>query len=186
MSIFLDCRFKAKKVSTYLAASMTGDNMAALFKTLLDVFVPIESATITVSLMFVSNRLFSNCAFVQTNSNKPLLSTSINTLTVSVSRTRSSLLPPDSDDDNIQAGDVGDAHAQINVERTVAIARVCSCNSVNSLLFYAGNCSLFGVQEDGQSACVLEAVRRRDAKFGKVRAHHFCTDPVIVLSRKSI
>ncbi len=99
---------------------------------------------------------------------------------------RSSLLPPDSDDDNFQAGDVGDAHAQNNVERTVAIARVCTCNSVNSLLICAGNCSLFSVQKNGQPAHVLEAVRRRDAKFGEVCAHHFRTDPVVVFSRKSV
>jgi hypothetical protein len=33
---------------------------------------------------------------------------------------------------------------------------VCTCNSVNSLLICAGDCSLFGVQKGGRSAHVLK------------------------------
>jgi hypothetical protein len=130
MCIFLDCRFKAKKVSGYLAASMTGDNMATLFETLLTVFMPINGTTITVSTMLVRNRRFLTCAFVQPSSSTPApsSSTSLDTSTVSVAHSRSSLLPSESDDDNIQDDNVGGARAQNSVERAAAIARVCSFN----------------------------------------------------------
>lgn len=119
MAIFMDCRIKSKKVSDYLAASMSGDNMARLFKTLLDVFLPIRDVPSTVGSLLLCILTYT---FVQASSTPASLpSTSFNSSTVSVSRAHSSLLLFDSDDDEV--GDDG-ARARSSVERAAAIAHV--------------------------------------------------------------